>query len=223
MPSNQPKPILLTDEQRKDRKLIDRFLSKVNIIFEENGCWEWIGPRPGGRYGRFHYGGRYASAHRFSYSMFYGDIPDGSYILHRCDNMRCVNPAHLFLGDARSNAVDMVRKGRSPRQKLNVCDVEKIRALLGRYEHGDYVRIGEMFGVHKDVISNIHKGLRWGHVSGTCDTGNKSRKLDETQVAEIKRAFLSGATNKQIAEKYGVSRRNIANIRAGDTWKHVQI
>lgn len=65
--------------------------------------------------------GRNWKAHRWAYTQAHGPIPDGMWVLHRCDNRPCVNPDHLFLGDAKANAEDMVSKGRHASQLKTVC------------------------------------------------------------------------------------------------------
>lgn len=77
------------------------------------GCWQWNGPmREQDGYGFFTLGGRRLSAHRVSWELHHGSIPDGFYICHHCDNPPCVRPDHLFLGTVRDNVDDMIAKGR---------------------------------------------------------------------------------------------------------------
>lgn len=85
-----------------------RFWPKVDKSAGPDGCWLWRGARSSSGYGTFNLGGgRYTYAHRF----VMGD-PDG-HVCHRCDNPRCCNPAHLFVGTNSDNIADRVAKGRS--------------------------------------------------------------------------------------------------------------
>lgn len=87
------------------------FMSKIKIN-EVNGCWEWqdhIGPL---KYGHIKVKNKMWIASRYSYHLLVGNIPDGLFVLHRCDNPSCVNPDHLFLGTQKDNMQDMIKKGR---------------------------------------------------------------------------------------------------------------
>ncbi len=81
-----------------------------------NGCINWLGAS--NRYGRITVGSRSNGtkrvilAHRLAYELFIGEIPDGLYVLHKCDNTLCVNPEHLWLGTQMENMHDMISKGR---------------------------------------------------------------------------------------------------------------
>ena len=92
---------------------IDQIVRFYALVGERGeGCWEWAGSRNNKGYGQFRADGRLHLAHRVAYELEIGAVPQGSLVLHRCDNRRCVNPRHLFLGSALDNTRDMVAKGR---------------------------------------------------------------------------------------------------------------
>jgi len=93
--------------------LKDRLLARV--VVTGGGCWEWQGFRDRGGYGRIARGGHAEGSlatHRAAWEVTYGPIPDGMWVLHKCDNPPCCNPDHLFLGTAADNNADMRAKGR---------------------------------------------------------------------------------------------------------------
>ncbi len=90
----------------------DRFWSKVEV---GEGCWVWTGSRLRLGYGRIYSGvsNVVVQAHRASYEIHHGPIPDGMFVMHTCDNPPCVNPTHLRLGTPLENHGDMRAKGRA--------------------------------------------------------------------------------------------------------------
>lgn len=107
---------------RKRRPIEDRFWEKVQ---KTDSCWLWTGSKQGRMgYGYLHIGGKKdrkpSRAHRLSWVIHNGPIPDGLYVLHKCDVPACVNPDHLFLGDHKANMQDCASKGR-------VCTIGKSR------------------------------------------------------------------------------------------------
>lgn len=105
------------------KPLPERFWKKVN---KSDGCWEWTASVHHNGYGRIGQGDAKSTlAHRCSYEMHYGSIPDGLYVCHRCDNRRCVRPDHLFLATQSENMLDAGRKGRL---KGNTASLNEWRA-----------------------------------------------------------------------------------------------
>lgn len=94
--------------------LAARFSSKYEPV-TETGCWIWTASIGGGGYGQIGSGGRKQPllAHRASWQIHFGQIPDGMQVCHKCDVKLCVNPDHLFLGSQIDNMQDMIRKGRN--------------------------------------------------------------------------------------------------------------
>jgi hypothetical protein len=99
--------------QHADTPLARRLLDRV--CFGVTDCWHWTGADNGrGGYGRMTYEGVSQPAHRLAYRAFVGEIPDGLYVLHTCDNRACINPEHLWLGTYSDNIRDAWAKGRHP-------------------------------------------------------------------------------------------------------------
>jgi hypothetical protein len=163
---------------RELRPLEERFWEKVNKKSPEE-CWEWTAVKNLQGYGNIHIGsktdGSYRTlvAHRVSWEMHYGPIPDGLCVLHRCDNPACVNPNHLSLGTQLENIQDMLNKGREslshPRPgeengfaKLTTVQVLEIRQ---RAAQGESMRqIAKEFGTDYTNVWLIVRRKAWKHV-----------------------------------------------------------
>lgn len=110
-------------------------------------------------------------AHRVSWELAYGPIPDGRWVLHKCDNPGCVNPDHLFLGDAQTNEADKVSKDRQAKGEtvgaavLTTNQVLEIRKL---YRRGDrrasQAALARRFGVDQTTVGQIVRRFTWKHV-----------------------------------------------------------
>lgn len=100
----------------------ERFFAKVE---KTDDCWLWTGGLFRGReHGQFKVDKKNWQAHRYSYTMHAGPIPAGMLVFHRCDNQRCVNPAHLFLGTVHDIDGDMIEKGRQRRAGYAAAPVQ---------------------------------------------------------------------------------------------------
>jgi hypothetical protein len=91
---------------------IESFWNRVDRRSRDE-CWEWQGNIAKVGYGEFSYHCRKYHAHRFAYILTYGDIPNSYYVCHKCDNRKCCNPNHLWLGTHADNQRDMSEKGRA--------------------------------------------------------------------------------------------------------------
>lgn len=154
----------------EDKNLINRFLKKT----QWNGkCLLWIGGKTKRGYGRFKINGILYGAHHISYQIYINDIPEGDWILHKCDNPSCVNPIHLFNGDRSDNMKDCVLKNRHnfqnknkaqsgethPKAKLknkNIPEIKRLKSLGISDEE-----IGKKFGVVRSAIHKISNGINW--------------------------------------------------------------
>ena len=141
---------------------MDGFFSHVSID-RITHCWNWIGARDETGYG-FVRGER---AHRHMWRNGVGDIPDGMWVLHRCDNRSCVNPAHLFLGTRQDNIDDMWMKGRAnPRLGELGCNAKltEAEALAIRDDPRLQEDIAREYGIAQTTVSSIKLKKSWKHV-----------------------------------------------------------
>lgn len=155
-------------------KDIDRFWKKVNKN-GPNGCWVWKSGDNGKGYGKFYVEGSgkvpYQYAHRLSWEMANGAIPDDLWVLHSCDNPTCINPSHLFLGTQTDNMRDAANKGRikggargerNVNCKLSEDAVKRIKAMIDQEVH--LKDIAKKFGVSTQAIFLIKSGRSWAWV-----------------------------------------------------------
>jgi len=164
-----------------DGKITVRFMSKVDkngpTVTHVKGlgcCWLWTAALDKDGYGKLRVGDRKLLAHRASWAIHNGPIPEGMCVLHRCDVKLCVNPAHLFLGTQADNMRDMTIKGRGVQHpappgeghhfaKLTDAKVVEIRTL---YAMGGVSQraLAKRFGVAYSSISDVLSRKHWAHV-----------------------------------------------------------
>lgn len=146
-----------------------RFATKWKLD-EKTECWNWTASCAGKGYGQIKiHGTRHQIyAHRLSYILHKGAVGKGKHVCHTCDNPKCVNPGHLFVGTSEDNHQDMKRKGRhlfgskNSQARLTEKDVTHILTLLklGMSQ----IKIAQLYKVHQVSISKINCGIRWSHL-----------------------------------------------------------
>jgi len=158
-------------------ELENRIMSRVSVsIPQEGGCHEWQGALTYNGYGRIGVNGKVQRVHRVAYELAHGPIPQGIVVCHRCDNPRCCNPDHLFLGTTQENVEDKMSKGRhkaftsdqvigekNPRALLTAADVTKIRQRYAR-SNVTLKQLANEYGVHFDTISKAINRTTWSHL-----------------------------------------------------------
>jgi len=134
--------------------IAERLMGRI-IIDPDTECWNWSGCLTAAGYGQLRIDGVTIYTHRLAYEEFVGAIPGELHVLHTCDNPKCINPKHLFIGDALANHADCIMKGRKPSGDtwLESEDVDSIR---DRYKGGaTQQELADMFGVSQPYICRI--------------------------------------------------------------------
>ena len=176
--------------QTTDIEIIKRRFWKK--VCKTDDCWEWTSCLNNRGYGRFRNPllstkQKRTFAHRFSWELAYGAVPNNLLVLHRCDNRKCVRPDHLFLGTFQDNAIDCVEKGRHQAIANPECYLrgeEMSKRLRGRIvppimigkkitrEHAEKIRkssksaraLAREYSLHESSIYKIRKGEMWAHL-----------------------------------------------------------
>jgi DNA-binding CsgD family transcriptional regulator len=123
----------------------------------DTGCWEFQGAKTNFGYGQIKISGVNYRSHVLSYSLFVGEIPEGLFVCHRCDNPPCCNPDHLFLGTPKENHADMTAKNRQAKgatlPHTKVTSELKVRIQELKSEGLTNREIGSLLGVSHATIS----------------------------------------------------------------------
>lgn len=161
------------------KRFVETFWSKIDKSNGEDACWNWVAYCDPKGYGRMTWSNREGGwnffTHRIAYELIKGAIPAGLNVLHKCDNPKCANPKHLFLGTQKDNIQDMISKGRrrsadtvakgenNPNHKLTEAIVIAIRE---RYKGGDvsFGQIARDLKLDRSTVSDAIQHKTWRHV-----------------------------------------------------------
>jgi hypothetical protein len=156
------------------RPIEERFWERVDISGGPDACWPWTAGTHDFGYGKLATGegDKHVYAHRFSYELHHGPIPEGMAICHNCptgDNPLCCNPRHLFLGTQGDNMRDMTAKGRrraasGEDQRNAILTWDKVREMRADWAAGKYpswAALGRAFGVNPNTARQAVLLVTW--------------------------------------------------------------
>ncbi len=204
------KPIVITEDDKQ------RFWIKVDkngpipIHRPELGqCWVWTAARLPNGYGRLGFGRSTRLAHRVSWNIHFGEIPEGILVMHRCDRTFCVRPEHLSLGNHADNSADCVSKGRYK----NGMKGNTERAARGE-RHGSKINPECVLRGDKHPFRIRPELVKTGEHHGMS-------KINETEVLEIRALLSKGIKQADIGRIYNISNSQVSSIKTKHSWKHL--
>ena len=179
-------------------KDVARFWSKIDRSGGPATCWNWISSTFDSGYGQFKVGERNLRSHRVAWEITRGAIPCGLFVLHHCDNRRCCNPAHLWLGTHKENMADMQQKNRAASGDNN-----------GSRLHPERLVRGDAHPARRTV------GWSQGERNG------EARLCVADVIAIRARYAVGGITMQALGSEYGVDKQTIHRVVRRKGWRHV--
>lgn len=211
----------LSVQQRFDRQ-----------VKKSGGCWLWAAATDKNGYGIFRAtvaGVEHKRAHRASWALSTGQVlAAGDIICHKCDNPRCVNPEHLFVGTHLDNMRDKIAKGRA-RVAVGtatghaVLTEEQARSVLA--DPRPYAQIAADYGITASTVGSLKQRKSWKHIDGTsvkAERVSPRKGVSNKITPEIVKAIrASHETGRALSEKYGTTPQTICDIRKRRSWAHI--
>jgi len=205
-----------------------RFWAKVDIR-NGNEYDEWGGSKDKDGYGIFWLNGKNYRAHRIAYILANGQIPDGKFVLHCCDNPGCPKADHFFLGTTKDNMQDARTKGRlvTGDKHWSRMNPEKLAYgdRNGSRLHPEKLARGERSGSRTHPESRPRRDTHWSRLNPekvARGERNGNGKLTECKVLEIRKRCYEGETQVSVAKRFKVSIIQVSRIVRGKAWTHLQ-
>lgn len=206
----------------------------------DDECWPWKRSLNGKGYGLLQFDPMRTTqkAHRVSYLLTFGAIPERKHVLHRCDNPSCCNPYHLYVGTNSDNAHDRMTRGRQQRGEATAR--AKLTPKMVREIREEYIekqtsceRLADRYPCNASSIWLVLTYKSWPHVAPELrdkivmrpkvrrgEDAPRSR-LTSTQVTEARLRHAQGETIGTLRRDYGVSWTNMRRLLDGRTWSHI--
>jgi hypothetical protein len=151
-------------KKKSDAEKAVQFWSLINRS-DSDSCWNWKASVSDTGYGNFSYQQKQWGAHRLAAHLS-GLKIEGRQVCHKCDNRKCCNPSHLFIGTPRDNILDACSKGRiAVGERCNFSKLTIGEVISIRESESDTQSLAEAFSVHRDTINNIKTKRTWKHVA----------------------------------------------------------
>jgi len=205
---------------------------------DENDCFIWQGRVGKDGYGILWWKDYPYRAHRISYELYNGEIPEGKVVCHTCNNKLCVNPDHLYAATQAKNTQDAARDGLMAQKTGEDSHVSKLTReqaieIIKRRKKGEKAEfISKDYGITHWTVYDLMKGKSWPDIDRNSIQGeaakdavgrikNTQTKLSESQVKQLKTKLNKGSSLNQLAIEFNVSKKLISNIKKGVAWNHV--
>jgi len=212
-------------EIKVTKELNAKFDERYEIV-SESGCWIWtgsLGSHPTHRYGNLSIGkSTNYKAHRYAAVRFLNaNLTSKTFVCHTCDVTECVNPDHLYVGSAATNAADRDSRKRNTYlygEDHNMCKISERDAKDIFLQEGKHKDIADQYGIARPTVTAIKTGRLWRHATkhlGGCIRPPRN-KITAKEAQEI---FCKNGTHSEIAKEYGISRTSVSLIKAGKNWR----